>query len=280
MARDYQKIIFRLMHPKGRYPSQSLIHEDAAFVHSLHRGYIFTIVRQTESDKHQSEVCWATPSEIRLWASVALAYREAALSICIFPSIMTVLPFSAPRFDSSLMWQIAFHFDKTYLGPYAGELGSYHHRGDVCDPEIQAALLHCISPDDSVLIRGLANLLKSNILSSADRLFMEEAILLMFFAMEAGLEIARRQLEQEGIQNPSFEDAMEHVSSGVAPRDAAVEYFRECYDKRVVLVHPSNRVSAEVVPLLWADDFYDNYEVVADMYRRLLLGNKEKGEKK
>lgn len=242
------------------------------------RSYIFSVVRQTEYDKHESEVCWALPSEIRFWASIALAYqaKAAPLSMCMYPSLPGTLPFTTDRFDHSFIWKVALHFDKTYLGAYVGELGCYERGKDVLDPLLQRRLMDAIDPSDSVLIRGLSSFLKANVLYSTDHLFMEEATLLMFLAMEATLEIARRRLERRGVQNPAFDDAIDYVASGVAPKDEALEYFRKCYDKRVVLVHPSNRVTADLVPLLWADDFYDNYDVVADTYRRLLLEQSDK----
>ena len=265
-------LLFRVMHPRGRYPLETVSCEDGMLAQAFWRSYVFSVVRQTEHDEHQSEVCWALPSEIRFWASIALAYKESPLSMCMYPSVPGALPFSTGNFDDLFIWKVALHFDKTYLGAYVSQLGCYERRKDVFDPQIQTVLMGAIDLGDSVLIRGLSAFLKANVLCYTDRLFMEEATLLMFFAMESTLEIARRRLEQSGVQNPAFDDAIEYVASGVAPKDAALEYFRECYDKRVVLVHPSNRVTSDIVPLLWADDFYDNYEIVADTYRRLLLG--------
>ena len=224
------KLLFRVMHPKGRYPRETVSCEDGLLAGAFHRNYVFSVVRWTEYDEHQSEVCWAFPSEIRFWASIALAYREKPLSMCMYPSLLGAIPFTTDEFDNSFIWRIALHFDKTYLREYVGELGSYELRKDVFDPQLQKVLIGVIDLGDSVLIRGLSSFLKANVLYSTGRLFMEEATLLMFFAMEATLEIARRRLEAKGIQNPSFDDAIEYVALGVAPKDEALEYFRECYD--------------------------------------------------
>lgn len=265
------KLLFRIMHPRGRYPLETISGEDGILAQAFGRNYIFSVVRQTKHDEHQSEVCWALPSEVRLWSSIALAYQAGPLSMCMYPSLLGMLPFTTDVFDDSFIWRVALHFDKSYLDAYVSELGCYERREGVINPSLQRKLVSSIDLNNSSLIRGLSAFLKANVLYSTDRLFMEEAILLMFVAMEATLEIARRQLEHKGIQNPSFEDAVEYIALGIAPKDKALEYFRECYDKRVILVHPKNRVAEDLVPFLWADDFYDNYEVVADTYRRLLL---------
>jgi len=263
--------IFRLMHPRGRYPNDEIGSGDAVLLTGIPLGYTCSIVRQTEVDIHDSEVCWATPSEIRFWASVALAYIEKPLSICMYPAVRIILRLPAARLDAAdLRWQVAAHFRGSFLNLYASSLGQYEHYAK-CDKQIQEQLFDVIRLDDTVLIRGLSCFLKANVLYSTDHMFMEEAMLLMFFSMEAALEIARQTLVREGNSNPTFEQVVERVSTDIAPTSAALEYFRECYDKRVMLVHPKNRVSAEVVPTLWADDFYDNYEVLADLYRRLLL---------
>jgi len=191
----------------------------------------------------------------------------------MYPSRGAVLPLADTGFDDDFIWRLAIHFDGSFIEEYARKLGAYERRQDVLDAESQARLIDAIDLDDAPMIRGLSAFLKTNILASSDRLFMEEATLQMFLAMEASLSIARRELENTGVNNPSLERAMEYVSAGIAPKEDALRYFKECYDKRVSLVHPVNRVAGDAVPLLWADDLYDNYEVVAEIYRRLLLSD-------
>jgi len=262
------------MHPAGRYPQEGVACSDGLLAEAFHRGYVFSVVRRAPADEHSSEISWALPSEIRFWASIALAYREKAWSLCMYPSRGAVLPLADTGFDDDFIWRLAIHFDGSFIKEYARKLGTYERRQDVLDAESQARIIDAIDLDDAPMIRGLSAFLKTNILASSDRLFMEEATLQMFLAMEASLSIARRELENTGVNNPSLERAMEYVSAGVAPKEDALRYFKECYDKRVSLVHPVNRVSGDAVPLLWADDLYDNYEVVAEIYRRLLIGNR------
>lgn len=265
------RLIFRIMHPRGRYPSEIVTCQAGMLAEAHWRNFLFSAVRSTDNDEHQSEICWVLPSEIRFWASITLAYTEKPLSMCLYPLAYSSVPFAKDSFDNAFVWKVALHFDSTFLSSYIGELGGYQKRSGVIDLELQQQLLLKIEMEDSVMMRGLAVFLKANVVYSTGKLFMEEATLLMFLAMEAALEVARTRLQNAGRQNPKFEDAIEYVAKGVAPKDSAMEYFRECYDKRVMLVHPSNRVSSDLVPLLWADDFYDNYDVVADLYRRLLL---------
>ncbi len=273
----HSELRFRVMHPAGRYPRGIVSCEDGLLAEAFHRDYVFSVVRRTPANEHQSEICWAVPSEIRFWASIALAYQEKAWSLCMYPSRVAALPFADTGFSDEFVWQVALHFDKSFLREYVAELGTYRFSQDAFDPHLQTQLIAAIDLKDTVLIRGLSSFLKANILASTERLFMEEATLQMFLAMEASLNVARKQLEAAGVRNPSIDRAIEYVSSGVAPKEDALEYFRECYDKRVALVHPDNRVTSDLVPLLWADDLYDNYEVVADVYRRLLLANANAG---
>ena len=266
-------LLFRLMHPAGRYPRGSVICSDGLLAEAFHRDYVFSVVRRAPADEHGSEICWALPSEIRFWASVALAYREKAWSLCMYPSRGAVLPLEDTDFDDDFIWRVAIHFDGSFIQEYARELGTYEYRQDAFDADMQARMIDAIDIEDALVIRGLSAFLKTNILASTDRVFMEEATLQMFLAMEASLNIARKRLEDMGVESPSIESAIEYVSSGVAPKEDALRYFKECYDKRVTLVHPVNRVTGDPVPLLWADDLYDNYEVVSEVWRRLLLGN-------
>lgn len=275
----HSQLRFRVMHPAGRYPRGIVSCEDGLLAEAFYRDYVFSVVRLTPTDEHQSEICWAVPSEIRFWASIALAYQEKAWSLCMYPSRVAALPFADAEFDDKFVWQVALHFDRSFLREYVAGLGTYHFNEDAFNPDLQTQLITAIDLKDAVLIRGLSSFLKANILAS-EELFMEEATLQMFLAMEASLNVARKQLEAVGVSNPSIDRAIEYVSSGVAPKEDALEYFRECYDKRVTLVHPGSRVTSDLVPLLWADDLYDNYEVVANVYRRLLLNNANAGRTK
>jgi|GEM_PF-4498309 len=259
------------MHPAGRYPLGTITCEDGLLAEAFHRNYVFSVVRLTPADEHHSEVCWAVPSEIRFWASIALAYREKAWSLCLYPAREAVLPIMDVGFGDAFVWRVALHFDQSFIQEYVAELGAYQFTQEALDPNLQAQLIAAIDLNETILVRGLSSFLKANVLAAAGQLFMEDATLQMFLAMEASLSIARKRLEEAGVRTPSIERAIEYVSTGIAPKADALAYFRECYDKRIALVHPGNRVTPDLVPLLWADDLYENYEVVADVYRRLLL---------
>jgi len=144
------------------------------------------------------------------------------------------------------------------------------------NPLDQQRLYHSIDPNNHLLIRGLSCLLKSRLfMGKYLYLFLEEAALLVFVSMEALLSLVRNSLKSSGINNPTFSQVYDIISRRYTPGIDLSEYFEECYDHRVRLVHPDNRFGAAGIPYLEADDYFDTCTDVERLYRGYLLDEKQ-----
>jgi hypothetical protein len=158
------------------------------------------------------------------------------------------------------------YFDSTHVAHY-----TLHHYEP--NSREQMRLLRSIQDGEYTepgLVRGLVCLLKSQMLFDHWQ-FGEEAALAVFTAMESALSALRGRIAAHTQSSASFEDVYRVIESRVRYGAALSDYFKSCWDKRIILAHPENRFGADPIPFLYADDFYETYAALVSMYRLLLI---------
>lgn len=265
------------MSSKGLYPSTPFLNKNAIFIPEHASNIVYSVTRFTEEDweHHDAEMMWAYVSEIRLWASLILSIPEDSGYVCIYPRYEAVLidDFDFPADDlsdkqcykniSDMVFDKLNGLDYEITTKY--EFQSYNF-----DQKIQTKIYNAINLKSPLLIRGLSFLIKSQIVS-CNYLLTEEAALLVYIALEAALRIIRNGLIEQGIKNPSFDQVFEKVKDKFPSGENLADYFRECYDNRIMIVHPENDFGNYYIPPLQVDDFIDTYTAVVDFFRYLLI---------
>jgi hypothetical protein len=265
------------MSPKGFYPSTPFLNKNAIFIPEHARSIVYSVTRFTKEDweHHYAEMMWAYVSEIRLWASLILSIPEDFGHVCIYPRYEAVLidDFDFPADDLSdkqCCQNISDMVFNKLNGLDYGITAKYEFQSYNFNHNIQTKLYNAINPKLPLLIRGLSFLIKSQIVSR-NYLLTEEAALLVYIALEAALRIIRNGLIEQGIKNPSFDQVFEKVKDKFPSGEDLADYFRECYDNRIMIVHPENDFGSYYIPPLQADDFFDTYTAVVDFFRYLLI---------
>ena len=79
-------------------------------------------------------------------------------------------------------------------------------------------------------------------------------------------------LRQNGIQNPSSKDAANYIHDSLHDTHRVERYFEEDYEKRIISSHPVSRLGDYPYPPMSADDYYDLFEELQEVYQYLLTG--------
>ena len=128
-----------------------------------------------------------------------------------------------------------------------------------------------INADDHLLIRGLNGIIRYGMLKEYG-LLLEEAVLALYVSMDASFSLVRRRLIEEGIQNPSAQDAAAWIDAAFNYEHDGGRYFEEFYDDRIRVTHPESRLGVFPVAPLAADDCYELYEGLREVYNLLIYG--------
>lgn len=108
-------------------------------------------------------------------------------------------------------------------------------------------------------------------------LFLEEAILTLFVSLEASFRLVVRKLKSDGINEPTSSDAHDFIERTFNNnRFGPGKYFENYYESRIKSMHPESRYGIYPHAPLMADDFYDLYDDLLDVYAYLICGYKSK----
>lgn len=211
----------RLFDPKGRYPKVRLAHKDALYWGDEDLVFFATLSEPWDMVEHlpYTEMDWATAQELRLLASILLCEDQQSGLICFYPIQHCTICLDADDLDLSspavakaiknTIYQRTFRPDMS-----AGEgaiqicLGSKYDlwKAKEFHFDRQPELFAAISTDDHLLLRGIAALIKAEMLATYGE-FWEEAIVIAFIAMEASFQMVLRELRRAGNPDPSAADA-------------------------------------------------------------------------
>lgn len=270
--------VVRVYLPQGLYPAKSFLHERAAF-HVLD-DIVFSVIRISRPNDEWLERPWSFPDEIRLMAAVALSTDGGMLYP--YPSSLTfslsghgrrlktpelglevaeLLRAELPKVDRNVIRDP----DLLALPPAKYETNEMNFRH-----EHMTTLFNAIDVRDDLMIRGLGALLKGPLLSQ-HHCFHTEACFSLHVAMEASGVMIRQHLEAEG-KPSSYVDAGDFIAEAFGQNDRGIKYFQDFYDDRIVTSHPESRHGIFADAPLAADDFYDLYHNLIEVYDFILTG--------
>jgi hypothetical protein len=212
---------------------------------------------------------WATSQELRLLASILLCETEESPPICFYPIHQFSMYLDVPQLDlasPTVARRIKASVIERSKRPnmMAGEgailqcLGAQFNLVKAAEFDLSrhAELFSLISVADHLFLRGIAALLKAEMLASY-REFWEEAIVVAFIALEVSFQMVIRELRRNGIREPTAADAAKwlHVTFNEPFGHRQVErYFEDIYDQRVMTLHPNSRFGiCPYAPLLHDD---------------------------
>ena len=239
---------------------------------------VFTIVRQSPSSwgaQEWPETSWVFPEEIRLLASIALSLPEGIGTLSFAPCGYQLQLDSRIEDLSDLEF---IHISKAIAINHAHEIygdGICYQlrRANTSGEDFQRILYNGTDVGDSLMIRGLSCLLKSqHLIHVESNVFCEDAFINVQIAREGALQIIRRLLREKSGKPASYEDAYEYISQNFQAGNFLASYLKEQYDKWIMAKHPESRWGIFWSPPLLADDFFETYEALVSIYRHLISG--------
>jgi hypothetical protein len=251
--RPERGVNIRLLSPWGDYPVHGFRHPEGALVLENDVCAILTRFRKVEMpEDYYSEIEFLSPFEVRLLASVILSRDIESGATCIYP-VQENLELSTPDVDLSdettlqkLISEFRAHI--TAVRPYrdvhkpplvGGPLYSFNEHADFRS-EHQHEIFRAIDVSDHLMIRGLGALIRAGMLFAHCE-FTESAGMSLWVAMEASLEIVKRVLRTNGIENPSARDAGEFLDNAFESEWESDGYFTDSYEDRIKTIHPASR---------------------------------------
>jgi hypothetical protein len=90
--------------------------------------------------------------------------------------------------------------------------------------------------------------------------------------MEAALRVLRAALGDHFGREFSFTETHAYIADAIHLGDPLSQYLQDCWENRVMLVHPESRRGSYSIPPLLADDFYETYGALVTLYRFILIG--------
>lgn len=267
MGRFHRDFAFRirLFSPRGLYPRGVCAAEKSLYVADDEVAFSVVYAKaydQMTSNFPYSEMDWATPQEVRLWASILLCEDDEGPRVLLYPEHQTFAFLDSQSCD---LRDNVTHLEirRLVLEELASRGQSPTHM-DVFDTEVnldrQPKFLPRIDEDDHVLLRGITCLIKCDMLSRYYE-FTEEAIIVAFIALEASFSLVVKFLKRSGHVNPTAQDAGKWLDDtfnrplGIEPGDR--RYFEEIYEQRVITMHPSSRHGDCPYAPLMVDDLFD-----------------------
>jgi len=270
----------RLFNPRGQYPRGVCASEGALYLADDEVAFTAVHARpydQMASNFPYSEMDWATPQEVRFWASILLCEDAEGPKILLYPEHTTFALVDPPEVDlqdgevqSELRRIVLDEFTnrERIITPYQLFEREVHLNR-------QPGFWRGISESDHVLLRGITCLIKCDMLSRYYE-FTEEAVIVAFIALEASFSLVVQSLKQSGIDSPTARDAGKWLDDtfnrplGIEPGDR--KYFEELYEQRVMTMHPSSRYGDCPYAPLAVDDLFDLRRDLREVFAYLVSG--------
>jgi hypothetical protein len=285
--------------PKGTYP-RGTWHVPNGFFHADEQ-IAFSVVfgeswRVLDPETPYSEFDWASPQELRLIASLILCEVTDGPYIQLYPIVRfdplldaKDLDLQSPETVANVRALLLYHATQPpSMGNELSQLSCCHltkyEMSAPTDfaldrlPEVWNALAWPNYP----LLRGVYTLMKSDMLSRHYE-FSEEAVHSVYIALDASFSLVTRQLQKEGIPDPTAHDAQVWIHKhfdepfGLPPPEAADKYFGEFYEQRVMTFHPASRFGDLPYSPNIHDDIYYLRRWLRQLFAYLLTGRHDPG---
>lgn len=276
MPHPNEGVYIRIYNPSVGYFEDPFVDIDALYIPG--EEVVFSVVRQCPSnwvEQIRSEIYWIFPEEIRLLASIALSIPEGRGTLAFVPNSHQLIvdtegeELSGSGFINKAK-ELAFNVARDTFGKDV----RYRLRGaDTSGEEFRQRLFQGINVSNSLLIRGLSCLLKSQHLMAADlHAFCEDAFINVQIAREAVLQLIRKLLEEEGIESVSYNDIYKYIEENFRMGNLLAASLKEQYEKWISAKHPNSRWGLFWTPPLSAEDFFETYESLVSVFRHLITG--------
>ena len=271
----------RLMSPLGHYWRSSLTTETALY--SASPDIVFTACHFDEALHHgeyYSEFDDPCLEEVRLLAALALPVGWEGGAVCLYPSEYEIVipecpdlesPTVAARLRSHLMDSLPTTEERAHV--QSGHLaGNYDFRDAAAPLAVQKRLFDAIPIHDHLLLRGLSAWVKA-VMLRVHRQFALEALYSMFVSLDASMSLIFRELERQGVRNPTALDAGAFLDQMQELEPQGVPYFADFYLDRIQLLHPNSRFGTMPYPPSSMGDLYHLEKALREVYRMLIIGD-------
>lgn len=267
----------RCFSPQGRYPAgtqfvhEGVFHADEEVVFSLVRGSSW---ERLDCDVPYSEFNWALPQELRLWAALMFCEKIGEPRMCLYP-VTTELHWlevrnlemnnqTVQRVRRLLLEETEYTLDYPSARPMqAGQ--RILRRFDLFEDKMfaldrLASFWLALDNFDYLILRAAHAMIKSDMLTR-HREFREEAVIVLYIALEASFSYIKDILILKGNSNPSAHDVALWLHEefdadwGLDPSMPGVGYFSEFYEDRIMTMHPSSRFGEMPYAPLMNDDY-------------------------
>lgn len=264
-------IALRVLDPREMVRPEEFVNPRALYLTGQEYAAMVVLQDPTLQKDTFSELAWLYPEEVRLLAALALAIPEGCGAIRFVPSEQFHLEGEFTSLDAEDAIEAARLVAGQISRSVFGESGMRVHDWDETPRSVEIALFDQIDPANSLLIRSLYCLLKSQRLAR-DSDLAEEAVMSVQIAREGALELIRARLKSHGVLNASYEDAHSYLEREFEAGGALADFLRDQHDLWVATRHPSNRYGELLVPPLSFDDMHETYEALVSIFRHLITG--------
>ena len=102
--------------------------------------------------------------------------------------------------------------------------------------------------------------------------FFEEALNALYISLEASFRIIVAILKEAGNPNPTAADAAGYIHDALHDINRVEKYFEEDYERRIISLHPESRLGNYPYPPMTAEDYYDLFAELQEVYQYVLTG--------
>jgi len=280
----------KLFKPDGQYPEgvyfvpNAFFSSDSDLVFSVTYGASWDHV---DDDLPYMEFDWASPNELKLFASLLLCEKRDDAVIIFYPlwyyspfidvDSLDLSSMDTVRAVKELLMATSKSAHSKPSDKFVSECicGKYSLISQKCINSHR--LQHFwsnIALDNHILFRGIHSLIKSDMLSRHYE-FMEEAVIISYVALDASFSLVCQKLISEGVKNPSAKDAAHwlhrHFDKAFNhPEPTMEKYFEEFYDERVRSLHADSRLGTSPYPPISADDFFHLRRAIREIFAFLV----------
>lgn len=281
--------------PKGIYPHTSIAVPGGSYV--ADGDLVFSVVDATRWDWYgqdlpYTEMDWLMPEEVRFLSSIFLCQTFDSPPLRMYPQRYPCF-LANDRFDISsnahltTIKEALLNGDDQYLmlknKSVCKKISAFRRSFeydltnlDDLELDRQQAIFIGIDIQDHVLLRGLATLMKSAMLTAYSE-FYEEATMVLFVSLDASLSLVLKRLRARGAAETTVKDAADWVYNtfdkplGHSKQDEV--YFAEFYEKRVMTLHPESRYGINAFAPLFHDDQIYLFNWLVALYAYLITGD-------
>ena len=259
----------RFLSNVGFYPRGTVNEKDGFYHIDDQIGFIAVHTDEKRTHDYWSELTFFAFEEIRFLSAILLSMRPDHGVLHIYPGPAYVVPpISSPDDIHARVRSIAADLGERLALPSGGGR-SYEFSQQQIDATLYEKLAAQIPICDELMLRGLSAILKADMLQTR-REFGEEAISLLYVAMEVAFQLTLRILREEGISSPTALDAGDFLYRTFPHEIPGIRFFEDYYDDRIKTLHPKSRFGTFAFPPVLASDSYGLRGGLISMYQYLI----------